>query len=404
MYMTKIKSLHAREVLDSRGHPTVEVELNGFRAICPAGTSRGKYEAIELHDGGSRYHGIGVSRAVENVNKIIAKRLIGISLDQQRVDEILCSLAGSNKWKIGGNATTAVSIAACKALGEKILGFKPSVPVPFSLIVEGGAHAGNDLSIQEFMLVPLNFTTFREAIRAVSEIYYTLENTVVKKYGKTASNVGYEGGFALPISDTKTVLNLISHAIEEAGYSKEVKIALDAAASQFFNSKYNIDGRSLNASQLADYYLDLTKIYPIISIEDPFNEEDFESFAMLKAKAKRFLVVGDDLTVTNISRIKKAIEKDSCNTLLVKVNQIGTVTEAIEAVTMARKSDWNIVVSHRSGDSEDTFIADFAVGLGALGAKFGAPMRGERTSKYNQLLRLEEQTILTYAGRNFKLP
>ena len=278
------------------------------------------------------------------------------------------------------------------------------MPVPFSLIVEGGAHAGNDLSIQEFMLVPLNFTTFREAIRAVSEIYYTLENTVVKKYGKTASNVGYEGGFALPIGDTKTVLNLISHAIEEAGYSKEVKIALDAAASQFFNSKYNIDGRSLNASQLADYYLDLTKIYPIISIEDPFNEEDFESFAMLKAKAKRFLVVGDDLTVTNISRIKKAIEKDSCNTLLVKVNQIGTVTEAIEAVTMARKSDWNIVVSHRSGDSEDTFIADFAVGLGALGAKFGAPMRGERTSKYNQLLRLEEQTILTYAGRNFKLP
>ena len=329
-----------------------------------------------------------------------------MELDKKKVDRVLCSLAGDRKWKLGGNATTAVSIAACKAIGTNIIqkayGFKPSTPVPFSLIVEGGAHAGNDLNIQEFMIVPLRTGSFREGLRAVSEIYYTLQETISKKYGKSAMNVGYEGGFALQLNDTRAVLNLISHAIEETGYSKEVKIAIDAAATQFFNGSYNIDGKRLSAAQLADYYIGLAKIYPVISIEDPFDEEDFQSFASLRKKARRLLVVGDDLTVTNVGRIKKAIDMDSCNTLLVKVNQVGTVTETLDAVKVARESGWDVIVSHRSGDSEDTFVADFAVGLGALGAKFGAPMRGERTAKYNQLLRLEE-TELEYAGKKFRL-
>ena len=416
--MTKIKTLHAREVLNSRGLPAVEAEVSVegrspnvsqfFRAISPEGASKGKYEAVELKDGGSRYHGLGVQHAVDNINKIISRKLVGMELDQGKVDGTLCSLAGDRKWKLGGNATTAVSMAACKAVGDvsaaigKMSGSKLSIPVPFSLIVEGGAHAGNDLNVQEFMVVPLKTGSFKEALRAVSEIYYTLEEMVLKKYGKGATNVGYEGGFALQISDTKDALDMISRAIGEAGYSKEVKIAIDSAATQFFNGNYNIDGKRLSAVQLADYYIELSKIYPLVSIEDPFSEDDFDSFALLRKKAKRLLVVGDDLTVTNPGRIKKAIEKDSCNTLLVKVNQIGTVSEAVGAATLAGNNDWDIIVSHRGGDSEDTFIADFSVGLGALGAKFGAPMRGERTAKYNQLLRLEEQG-LPYAGKRFKL-
>ncbi|KHO47758.1 MAG: enolase [archaeon GW2011_AR5] len=398
--MKKIKSLHAREVLNSRGMPAVEAELNNgtssFRAISPEGASKGKYEAVEIKDGGHRYHGMGVKRAVENINKIISGKLAGAELDQRKIDKMLCALAGDRKWKLGGNATTAVSMAAWKADSPKY----KSIPVPFSLIVEGGAHAGNDLAVQEFMITPLKTGTFAEGMRAVSEIYYTLEKTVVKKYGKSASNVGYEGGFALQLNDTKTVLSLMTDAIDEAGYQKEVKIAIDAAATQFFNGNYSIDGKIFTASGLCDYYLDLVKIFPVFSIEDPFHEEDFASFAMLKKRAKRLMVVGDDLTVTNVQRIKKAT--DSCNALIVKVNQVGTVTEALEAVELARKDGWEIIVSHRGGDSEDTFISDFSANIGAFGAKFGAPMRGERTAKYNQLLRLEENG-LPYAGKKFKL-
>ncbi len=407
----KIKSVYAREVLNSRGLPAVEAEIRtgsgSFRAIAPEGASKGKHEAVDIKDGGPRYRGLGVQRAVDNVNKIIAKRLAGMELDQERVDEVLCSLAGSNKWKLGANATTAVSIAASKAIGgykhiQKQSGSKPAMPVPFSLIVEGGAHAGDDLGMQEFMLVPLNFMTFKDAIRAVSEIYQTMKDDVISKYGKAASNVGFEGGFALPLNDTKKVLLLIAGAIEEAGYLGKVKIALDAAASQFFRGKYMLDGKTLSADQLVDYYMELVKVFPIVSIEDPFSEEDFDSFALLRSKAKRLIVVGDDLTVTNTARIKKAIDKEACNSLLLKINQVGTITEAIEAANLARKAEWSVIVSHRGGDSEDDFIADFSVGLGAFGAKFGAPCRGERTAKYNQLLRLEELDI-PYSGR-IKLP
>lgn len=407
--MSKIKSLHAREVLDSRGQPTIEAEINGFRAICPEGASRGKYEAIELRDGGQRYRGLGVQRAADNVNKIIAKRLIGTELDQQRIDEILCSLAGSSKWKLGSNATTTVSMAACRALGvletaKKLSGSKPAIPVPFMNVINGGAHAENNLRIQEFMIVPVKFRAFSAAIQAGCEIYYELKDIIIKKYGKNAANVGDEGGFAPPLSSTKEALALLWKAVEETGYLGSVKLALDAAASQFFRGRYEIDGSVLTSGQLADYYVDLSRLYPIISIEDPFAEEDFGSFAALKRKAKRFMVVGDDLTATNISRIQKAVEKDSCDALIVKVNQAGTVSEAVEAAKLARRHEWSIIVSHRSGDSEDTFVADFAVGLGADGAKFGAPARGERTAKYNQLLRLEEETGATFAGRTFKLP
>lgn len=406
--MTKIKSLKAREVLDSRGRPTVEAEVNGFRAISPEGASKGKYEAVEIRDGGNRYRGLGVQRAVDNVNKIIAKSLVGIELDQKRVDELLCGLAGSNKWKIGGNATTAVSIAACRAAGEvyktvrNLSDSKISLPVPFFNVVEGGAHAENDLNMQEFMIVPVKFKTFKEALQAGCEIFYELKDIIIAKYGKNAANVGDEGGFAPPLGNTRDALSLLWKAIDETGYSESVKISIDAAASQFFKGKYMIDGKSLAPNQLADYYLDLAKIFPILSIEDPFNEEDFDSFALLKAKAKRLMIVGDDLTVTNSMRIKKAMEKDSCNGLIVKINQVGTVTEAIGAAGLARKNNWRIIVSHRSGDSEDAFIADFAVGLGAFGAKFGAPDRAERTAKYNQLLRLEEETGAPYAGKAFK--
>lgn len=408
----KIKYVKAREVLDSRGQPTVEAEINGFKAISPEGASKGKYEAVEIRDGGSRYRGLGVQRAVDNINKIISKRLTGMELDQQRVDEILCSLAGSNKWKLGSNATTAVSIAACKAAAEGdaakfvsvMSGSKQSIPVPFFNVINGGAHAENELDMQEFMILPVKFHSFSAALQAGCEIYYQLKELIIKKHGKNAANVGDEGGFAPPLSNTRDALSLICDAVEEAGYSASVKLALDAAASRFFRGSYYLDGKKLTAMQLADYYIDLAKLYPIISIEDPFNEEDFDSFALLKRKAKRFAVVGDDLTATNIQRLRKAIDKDACDSLLVKINQVGTVTEAIEAAKLARKAGWSLIVSHRSGDSEDSFVADFAVGLGAFGAKFGAPDRAERTAKYNQLLRLEDETGAIYSGRTFKPP
>ncbi len=404
----KIKSLNAREVIDSRGRPTVEAEVNGSRAICPSGASKGKYEAVEMRDGGKRFGGLGVQRAVDNVNKIIAKKIVGLDLDQKKLDSILCELAGSNKWKLGGNATTAVSMAFCRASGniydyvKKQSGSKIGIPMPFMNVINGGAHAGNDLSVQEFMIVPHRFNTFREALQAGCEIYAELKNIIKEKHGKTATNVGDEGGFAPPLTNTRDALSLLWDAIDETGYAGKVGISMDAAASQFFGlGRYSIDGKTISPEQLVEYYINLSKSYPILSIEDPFDEEDFASFAQLKSKAK-FMVVGDDLTVTNMTRIKKAIEVDACDVLLVKINQIGTVTEAIDATNMARKDNWNIIVSHRSGDTHDSFIADFAVGLGSMGLKAGAPCRAERTEKYNQLLRLEEETKSAYVGKTFK--
>ena len=403
----KIKSLKAREVIDSRGKPTIEAELNGAGAIAPSGASRGKYEAIELRDGGRRYSGNGVKRAVDNVNKIIAPKIVGKDLDQKRLDCILCDLAGNNKWKLGGNATTAVSIAFCRASGDvhdtvaQLSASKPSIPIPFMNVINGGAHAGNSLAIQEFMIVPVKAKTFSEGLQAGCEVYAQLKKVIVEKHGKTAANVGDEGGFAPPLKYTKDALAILWEAVEEAGYAGTVKISMDAAASQFFEAgKYVIDDKRLSPQQMVDYYIDLGRTYPIFSVEDPFNEEDFSTFSMLKAKAK-FRIVADDLTVTNPERIRKAAASKSADTLLVKINQIGTITETIDAINLARKNGWEIIVSHRSGDTEDSFIADFAAGTGAMGLKAGAPCRSERTAKYNQLLRLEE--LLPFAGKIRKL-
>ncbi len=395
----RITSLKARQVLDSRGKPTVEVELNGHRAICPSGASTGKHEALELRDE-DKFH---VSKAVNNV-RIVAKHVANKNLNQTSFDKILCDLAGPNKQRLGGNTTTALSMAFARAHGDvsKITN-KRSIPVPFMNVINGGAHAGNDLAIQEFMIVPIKFPNYSQACYAGVEIYQQLKKIIKSKHGKNATNVGDEGGFAPPLKITRDALDLLASAIDECGYQKHVKIAMDAAASQFFTGNYNIDGKFLSPKKMIDYYMDLAKTYPIISIEDPFDEEDFQSFAALKKKAKRFLVVGDDLTTTNTERIEKAIKANSCDALLVKINQIGTVTETLEAIKMVREDNWEIIISHRSGDTEDSFIADFAVGTGAFAIKTGAPCRSERVAKYNQLLRLEE-AVIKFQGRSFKLP
>lgn len=402
-----IERVFAREVLDSRGNPTVEAEVKtsssfAARAIAPSGASTGKHEACELRDGGKRFLGKGVLQAVANVNRIIAPALKGMDANEQKeIDAKMNALDGSeNKSKLGANAIVAVSMAVMKAaayarhlqvyqlLEGRVL------PMPMLNIVNGGMHAGNSLAIQEFMIVPKAAKTFPEAMRMSCEVYHTLGKRLVKKYGVSAKNVGDEGGFAPNLSLCGDALDEIIGAIGEAGYSKEVGIAFDAAASSFYDEKekrYAIDGKKLSSGELLDYYSDLVKKYPIVSIEDPFEEEDFAGFAQITKKlGLKVQIVGDDLLVTNPKRLRIAIEKKAVNALLLKVNQIGTVSESMEVAEMCKKNGIRIVVSHRSGESEDNFIADFAVGIEAGQIKTGAPARGERTSKYNQLLRISE--------------
>lgn len=411
----KIESIKARMVLDSRGNPTVEVDVktkSGFgRATAPSGASKGVHEVLELRDGGKEWHGKGVKKAIENVNKIIAPALKGMDAsEQEEIDRKMIKLDGTeNKSKFGANAIVATSMAVLKAaansknkqvyeyLGGKLL------PIPMLNVINGGEHAGNDLAIQEFMLFPANVNSFSEAMQAASEIYQQLKADLVKKYGKSAKNVGDEGGFAPNMKEVEEAFEILVRAIEETGYSKKVFIAIDSAATSFYeNGKYRIDGKTISAEELLELYKQLTKTYPIKSIEDPFYEEDFESFAELNREiGKRVQIVGDDLVVTNPKRIKIALEKNSMNALLLKVNQIGTVTEAIEAAEMLRKRKMNVVVSHRSGETEDTFISHFVVGKEYGMIKSGAPARGERTAKYNELLRIEELVGNNYA--RFKL-
>ena len=407
-----IKSVKGREVLDSRGNPTVEVELRSDnsvgRAMVPSGASTGKYEALELRDSDERFHGKGVLKAVSNVNTVIARKLIGMSVtDQGEVDEFLIDLDGTpDKSKLGANALLGVSLAVARLraahaglplYGHLTAELKPKekwlLPVPFSNVINGGKHAGNDLAVQEFMIVPVGAKNFSEAIRSVSEVYHELKKLILKNYGKNAINVGDEGGFAPPLKETEEALLLIIEAIDRAGHSKSMKLAIDAAASEFFaEGSYRIDGKTLNAEDLLVYYENLIEEYPFVSIEDPFNEDGFNHFAELTAAiGSKVQVVGDDLLVTNPRRIKVALKQRSCNALLLKVNQIGTLTEAVQAATMVQKSGWNVMVSHRSGETEDTFIADLVVALGCGQLKCGAPSRGERTAKYNQLLRIEEE-------------
>lgn len=412
--MSRIKEVRAREILDSRGNPTVEAEVKTergiFRASVPSGASTGIYEACELRDNDKRYNGKGVLKAVNNVNKIIAQNLIGKNPEnQEEIDRIMINLDSTeNKSRLGANAILAVSLAVCRAGAAskgiplykhlaKISGNKLSLPIPSFNIINGGKHAGNKLAIQEFMIMPVKISSFKESLRCCTEVYHLLKKIIEDKYGISQTNVGDEGGFAPDLRETEECLKLINNSIEKAGYKNKIKIALDIAASEFYsNGKYDLSfkdkTRNLKTGEeMIKFYSDLIKNYDIISIEDPFEQDDFSNWEKITKELKDIQIVGDDLLVTNPKRIKIATEKKLCNCLLLKVNQIGTITEAIEATNIAKKAGWKVMVSHRSGETEDNFIADLAAGLGADKIKSGAPCRSERTSKYNQLLRIEEE-------------
>lgn len=431
-----IVKIVARSIFDSRGNPTVEVDLftnkGMFRAGVPSGASTGVHEALELRDGDkSVFLGKGVSKAVENVNGVIAPALIAKNFnvkDQSQIDNFMLELDGTkNKSKLGANAILGVSIAVCKAGAAEaglplyrhianLAGHNDIImPTPAFNVINGGSHAGNKLAMQEFMLLPTGASNFREAMRMGSEIYHNLKSVIKKKYGQDACNVGDEGGFAPNILDNMEGLELIKVAIEKAGYTGKVQIGMDVAASEFFESdgNYNLDFKSktpnadakVTPDGLAKIYIDMIKNYPVVSIEDAFDQDDWSSWTKFLASTD-IQVVGDDLTVTNTERIKTAIEKKACNCLLLKVNQIGSVTESIDSCNMAQKAGWGVMVSHRSGETEDSFIADLVVGLGTGQIKTGAPCRSERLSKYNQLLRIEEELggEAKYAGTNFRSP
>lgn len=411
MYV-EIVDVKAREVLDSRGNPTVEVEVvleDGTigRAIVPSGASTGKFEALELRDGDKkRYQGKGVLKAVENVNEKIAPTLIGMNaFDQPLVDKTLIELDGTeNKSRLGANAILAVSMAVARAaanfLGVPLYKYLGGVnakvlPVPFMNVINGGKHADNNLDIQEFMIVPVGFESFREALRAGVEIFHTLKK-ILHDAGHVTS-VGDEGGFAPNLSSNEEAIKVLVEAIEKAGYKpgENVFIALDSAASSFYDEErgvYKVDGKDMSSEELMAYYEELIRKYPIISVEDPFAEEDWDTFVKFTKKVgDRVQVVGDDLYVTNIKRLAKGIELKATNSILIKLNQIGTVTETLDVVEMAQKNNMTCVISHRSGETEDTFIADLAVAVNAGFIKTGSLSRSERIAKYNQLLRIEEE-------------
>lgn len=431
MTVTKV---HARYVYDSRGNPTVEVDLTTekgtFRSIVPSGASTGIHEALELRDDDkSKWLGKGVLKAVANVNEIIGPALVKSSVDvkdQKALDAFLNKLDGTpNKAKLGANAILGVSLAGAKAAAAEkgiplyqhiaeISGTpKPYVlPVPFQNVLNGGSHAGGALAFQEFMIVPSGAPSFSEALRIGSEVYHTLKSLTKKRYGQSAGNVGDEGGVAPDISTPKEALDLIVDSIKAAGYEGQVFIALDVASSEFYkDGKYDLDFKNpdsdkskwLSGKQLAELYLQLMKEYPIVSIEDPFAEDDWDAWVHFQSKVD-IQIVGDDLTVTNPIRIKTAIEKKACSSLLLKVNQIGTLSESIQAAKDSYAAGWGVMVSHRSGETEDTFIADLSVGLRAGQIKTGAPARSERLAKLNQILRIEEELgdKAVYAGANFR--
>jgi len=407
----KIKKVIAREVLDSRGNPTIEVNVYTDDAIAkafvPSGASTGRHEALELRDGDvKRYNGKGVLKAVDNVNNIISKKIIGEDCkNQKKIDEIMIKLDGTqNKSKLGGNAILGVSMAVCKAGAfadnlklfeyiNKISGTsKFSLPIPQLNIMNGGKHAGIENDIQEHMIMPVKFKSYNEALRAGVEVYHELGKLLKAKFGSQAILLGDEGGYAPKIGNIEERLELIDKAINNIGYKNKIFMALDSAASEFFYSDYyKIRKIEYSPGELIDLYRNLIKKYNLISIEDGMAEDDWIGWKQLnKELGKKIQLVGDDLLVTNVKRIHEAIEQKSCNALLLKVNQIGTVTESIDAAKLAIKDKWNVIVSHRSGETEDSFIADLVVGLNAGQSKFGAPSRSERTAKYNRLLRIEE--------------
>lgn len=431
----KILKIHARQIFDSRGNPTVEVDLSTakglFRGAVPSGASTGIYEALEMRDGDkSKYMGKGVSKAVANVNDVIGPALIekGFSVtEQSEIDNFMITMDGTElKSKLGANAILGVSLAVCKAgaaengvpLYRHIANLagneKVILPVPAFNVINGGSHAGNKLAMQEFMILPTGAASFTEAMKIGSEVYHNLKAVIKAKYGMDATNVGDEGGFAPNIQDNREGLDLVQMAIKKAGHEGKVIIGMDVAASEFCkNGKYDLDFKNkdsneadyLSPAALAEVYLDFVKNYPVLSIEDPFDQDDWEAWVDLTARTD-VQIVGDDLLVTNPKRIKTGIEKKACNSLLLKVNQIGSVTESIEACNMAQANNWGVMVSHRSGETEDTFIADLVVGLCTGQIKTGAPCRSERLSKYNQILRIEEELgdDAVFAGLKFRNP
>lgn len=399
-----IKDLLAREILDSRGNPTVEVDLytgedKFFRASVPSGASTGVREALELRDKERRYNGLGVTKAVNNIINIIKPEIIGKSFTQESLDELLNKLDGTgDKSKIGANAILAVSLAHIKALSNnKIYRYlsngEVNIPIPMMNILNGGKHANNNLDIQEFMIVP-QVKTFKERLRVGKEVFYALKKLLNSKELNT--NVGDEGGFAPILKNNKEALDLIMDAIEIAGYTtNEVKIAIDVAATSFYDIKsmeYIFDGKIMSSLELLEYYRSLINEYPIISIEDPFYENDFESLRKITEElGNKVMIVGDDYFVTNTRYLQEGIDKQAGNAILLKANQIGTVTEMINTINLAKKNNYQCIISHRSGETEDTFISDFAVGLCIPYIKSGSLCRGERIAKYNQLLRIEEE-------------
>ena len=416
--MSKIKAVNAREILDSRGNPTVEVEVlledkSIGRSAVPSGALTGAFEAAELRDGGSRYLGKGVTSAVRNVIEKIAPAVVGMSAaDQRAIDLKMITLDGTkNKSALGANAILGVSLATARAASIstnqslfKYLGGAEAkiLPVPMMNILNGGAHADTNVDIQEFMIAPIGADSFKESLRWGAEIYHSLKS-VLKKKG-LATSIGDEGGFAPNLDSNRAALDLILVAIESAGFKagSQIALAMDVAATEFFdNGKYKFEGKSLTSDQMITYYSDLVSNYPLVSIEDPLDEDDWSGWTTLTAElGQKIQIVGDDLFVTNPERLEKGIKSKTANALLVKVNQIGSLTETIDAVTMAHANNYKSMMSHRSGETEDTTIADLAVALNCGQIKTGAPARSERVAKYNQLLRIEEELALdaVYAG------
>ena len=418
--MADIMHVFAREILDSRGNPTVEAEVHlddfsvGIAGV-PSGASTGVHEAHELRDGGNRYQGKGVLEAVKHVNNEIADKIVGFEADDQRViDQTLIELDGTeNKSKLGANAILGVSMAVAKAAAEssnlplyRYIGGPNAhlLPVPMMNIVNGGAHADSGVDVQEFMIAPIGAETFAEALRLGAEVYHSLKS-VVKSKG-LSTGLGDEGGFAPSVGSTKEALDLIVEAIKKAGLEpgKDIALALDVASSEFYkDGKYHFEGGEHTAEEMVKVYEDLISNYPIVSIEDPLQEDDWEGYTNLTAKiGDRVQIVGDDFFVTNPARLAKGIEEKAANALLVKVNQIGTLTETFDAVDLAHRAGYRTMMSHRSGETEDTTIADLAVALGCGQIKTGAPARSERVAKYNRLLRIELElgTAAVYAGRS----
>jgi len=430
-----IKKIFARQIYDSRGNPTVEVDLTTekgiFRAAVPSGASTGIYEALELRDKDkTKWHGKGVTKAIGNINNVLAPELVKSGLDpveQVKIDELMLKLDGTeNKNNMGANAILGVSMAVCKAGAAHkgvplyrhiadLAGIKEvMMPVPALNIINGGSHAGNKLAMQEFMILPTGASSFSEAMKMGSEVYHHLKLLIKAKYGLDATAVGDEGGFAPNFQSNAEALNLCEEAIEKAGYTGKIQLGMDVAASEFFkDGKYDLDFKNdaskpedwITSEALCEMYKGFVRDFPVVSIEDPFDQDDWAGWTKLTAETD-IQIVGDDLTVTNPKRIQTAVDKKSCNALLLKVNQIGSVSESIAAHNLAKANGWGTMVSHRSGETEDCFIADLVVGLCTGQIKTGAPCRSERLAKYNQLLRIEEElgANAKYVGENFRKP